>query len=229
MIISPGSSDGLDVRRFSGQAVEISDGDAAGGLIGAEQLDAGLQDGHRDGHVRGMGGDAGVARAEDGVHAVDAADGGAARAGIALVAVGGRVVEVGAAGALQQVAADGRLVAQLAGSAGDERLGEDGVTGAHAEIGGDVGVCGLGADAQAAVGEVFGIFERQAADVDQVGGPLDLELHQIEQVGAAANELCAAAGHGGDGGLQVRCALVGEGPHLRTPSATSRMAATMFG
>ena len=149
-----------------------------------------------------MGGDAGVAGAEDGMHAVDAADGGAAGAGIALVAVRGRVVEVGAAGALQQVAADGRLVAQLAGGAGDERLGEDGVAGAHAEIGGDVGVCGLGADAQSSVREVVGILQRQAADVYQVGGALDLELHQIEQVGAAADELCAAAGDGGDGGLR---------------------------
>ena len=48
-----------------------------------------------------------------------------------------------------------------------------------------------------------------------MGRVLDLELHQIEQVGAAADELRAGPGHRGDRGPRVRRPLVGEGPHRR--------------
>jgi hypothetical protein len=102
------------MRRVAREAVELADRDPAGGLVDAEQLDLGLQGRHRDGHVRGMGGDAVLARAEDRVRPVDTADRRAAGTGVPLVAGSGRIVEVRAAGALQQVAADGRLVAQLA-------------------------------------------------------------------------------------------------------------------
>ena len=206
-------------------------GDAAGGLVGAEQLDLGVERGQRDGHVRRMGGDAGVARAEDRVDPVEPAERRAAGAGLALVAGRGRVVEVGAAGALQQVAADGRLVAQLARGAGEQRLREHRVAGAHPGVGGERRCCAAWAPIRRPPsGSSSMSVERQAADVDQVGRLLDLELHQVEQVGAAADELRAGlwtprpTAAGG-----VRRPLVGEGPHRRPPSATSRIAATMFG
>ena len=59
---------------------------------------------------------------EDGVHAVDAFQRAAAGAGLALVAGHGRVVEVGAAGALQHIAAHGGHVAQLGRSPGIQGL-----------------------------------------------------------------------------------------------------------
>ena len=58
-------------------------------------------------------GNAGIACAQDRVHAVEAADRRAAAARLALVAGCGDVVEVGAPRALQEIAADRRHVAQL--------------------------------------------------------------------------------------------------------------------
>ena len=68
----------------------------------------------------GMRRDAGLAGAEDRVHAVEALDGRAAAAGLALVAGRRGVIEVGAARALQQVAAGRRHVAQLLRGAGQD-------------------------------------------------------------------------------------------------------------
>ncbi len=95
-----------------------------------------------------------------------------------------------------------------------ERLGEHRVARAHPGVGGRVGVRRLGADPQSAVRQLLDRPERQAADVDQVGRPLDLELHQVEQIGAAADELGAGPGRRGDRGPRVGRALVGEGSHL---------------
>ena len=78
--------------------------------------------GQRDRHVRRVGGDAVLGVAEDRVVAVLALARGAAGAGAALVAGLRDVLEVAAARALEQVAADGGEVAQLAGGAGEQRL-----------------------------------------------------------------------------------------------------------
>ena len=71
---------------------------------------------------RRMRGDAVLRVAEDRVVAVLALARGAAGAGAALVAGLRDVLEVAAARALEQVAADGREVAQLARGAGEQRL-----------------------------------------------------------------------------------------------------------
>ncbi|KAK0329101.1 hypothetical protein LTR94_038092, partial [Friedmanniomyces endolithicus] len=67
-----------------------------------------------------------------------------------------------------------------------------------------------------------------AVDVDQGGRGLDLELHEVEQVGAAGDE-AGVRGTGDElGGLSRRSgALVGECLHALTPP-TSVIASMMF-
>src|SRR4051794_38317352 len=65
-----------------------------------------------------------VAVTKNRVAAIKPANGTAARAGLALIARGGGVVKVRAAGSLKDVAAVGRHVPQLRGRAGENRLGE---------------------------------------------------------------------------------------------------------
>ena len=74
----------------------------------------GVEGRERDRPVARIDGDAGIAPAEQRMAAIDAADGRAAAAGLALVA-GERLAapEIGAAGALQEIAADRRHVAEL--------------------------------------------------------------------------------------------------------------------
>ena len=57
-----------------------------------------------------------------------------------------------------------------------------------------------GADAHAAVGGVASIWSRPSVvDIDEHGGVLDVVLHQVDEIGAAAEELRAAAGDGLNG------------------------------
>src|SRR5207237_10340159 len=76
-------------------------------------LPRGVESHHRHGHVGRVGGHARIRVADDREVAVVALDGGTAGARLALVARLGHVLEVRAARALEQVAADGREVAQL--------------------------------------------------------------------------------------------------------------------
>jgi hypothetical protein len=175
-----------------------------------------------------MGRDAGVADAHDGVLAAVTEQGAAAAAGLALVAGLIRVVEVRAARSLQEVAGRGRLVAQLAGRTGHQRARQYGVIAAHARICREVGVAHQCTDAQPAVGRGFDAVEIEFVEIDQVRRGLDLQLHQVEQVGAARDE--PGSGVFGDGcGRVGRCvgALVGEGFHDFTP-ATSAIASWIF-
>src|ERR1700747_1003881 len=65
--------------------------------------------------------------------------------------------------------------------------------------------------------------------VDEGGGVLDVVSHQIDEVGAAAEEFCTAGGDGVDSFVGCGGALVGEGVHAETPFAAARTAATMLG
>ena len=58
----------------------------------------------------------------------------------------------------------------------------------HCGMMSQIGVAHQGADAQAAVGKLFDLVERQAIDVDELGGPLDIQLHQVEQGCSAGDE-----------------------------------------
>ena len=74
----------------------------------------GVQGRKRDAHVGGVRGDAALRGAEHGVVAIEAVSRVAALAGRAFVAARGIVVEIEAAGALHEIAADRRHVADLA-------------------------------------------------------------------------------------------------------------------
>ena len=85
----------------------------------------------------------------------------AAGARLALVARRGRVVEVGAARPLQQVAAGGGHVAQLRRRAGEDRAGEQRIARLDLRVIGEIAVRHQGADAQAAVCGLLDPVERR--------------------------------------------------------------------
>ncbi len=143
-----------------------------------------------------------------------AGDGGATAARRPLVARLAHVGEVAAAGALEEVAAHGGHVAQLPGGTGQHRLGQRRVAAAHLGVRGEVAVGDGGADAQSALGRDLDAVQGEFADVDEVGGAFDAGLHQVDEVGAAAEE--AGVGVGGEQGQRsgdVTGAPVAELPH----------------
>ncbi len=125
---------------------------------------------HRHGHVGGIGGDAVLAGAEDRQHAVGAADGRAAGAGVALVAGGRDVAKVDAARALEQVAGRGGGIAQLGRCAGQDGLRQRGIALQDERVMGEIAVAGRGADPQAAIVLPADSVEPQPAD-DPPTGP----------------------------------------------------------
>ncbi len=71
--------------------------------------------------------------------------------------------------------------------------------------------------------------EVEVSDVDERCGLLDVGLHQVDEVGSAAEELRSAGGDGVDGFVGCGGALVVEGIHAEAPFAAARTAATMLG
>ncbi len=126
--------------------------------------------------------------------AVEAGERGTAGAGVALVARLGDVIEVIAARPLQQIAAGGGLVAQLGAGARQQGAAQYAVALAHAGVGREIAVANQRADTQAASGSLFDLVERQPVDVDEFRWRLDLELHQVEQIGAAGDDPGAGLG-----------------------------------
>ena len=217
-----GVEDGVVLRLVAGQPVQAGDRDRAL-AVGAEHVDVRADGGQRDRHVRGVGGDAVLGVAEDREVAVLALERRAAGAGAALVARLRDVLEVAAARALEEVAADGREVAQLAGGAGEDGVTENGVALADQRVRGEVGVADGGADPHA----VGGLLDRvvgEAGDVDEARRLGHAQLHQVDEVGAAAEEGGAVRG-GLDRGGRVAGPLVRERLH----ATVSAIAATMFG
>ena len=105
------------------------------------------------------------------------------------------VLEVRAAGALQQVAAGGGQVAELPRGAGEQRLGEHREALAHPRIGGEVAVGHGGADPQAAVRESARPRSRCSSPTSTSSvGRGDAELHQVDEVRAAAEERAVRLG-----------------------------------
>ena len=156
--------------------------------------------------------------------AVEALQRGAPGAGLALVAGRRLVVEVQAAGALQQVPPDRRHVPQLPGGAVQDRLGQNRIPGPDQGVRGQATVMHQGTDPKPAIRELIDPVQRQPGDVNDSLRPLDALTHQVDEVGTAGEELRPRLGSDRlEGGVHVRGADVGEGLH----SATSSIAATM--
>src|SRR5438270_14099621 len=99
----------------------------------------------------------------------------AARRRPALVARFGDVLEVRAAGALEQVATDRGQVSDLPRCSRQQRLAENRVVAPDSRVGGEIRVADRGADAQSTAGELLDLRQRQAGDVDQLVWPRDLQ------------------------------------------------------
>src|SRR5690606_24273178 len=156
----------------------------------------------------------------------------AAATGLALVAGLSGVVEVRTARALQKIAGCGRLMAQLRRCTGNKGAVLHAVVASHTLVGGGVSVAHECGYTQAAFRGGFELVECEIVDVDEMRRRFDLQLHQIEQVGAAGDELCALVLRRGGRSFRRRLgALVGEGFHALPPpkfAATSAIASWML-
>ena len=210
--------------RVAGQAVKRLDRDLAPAGSALDLHDRVERD-QRHAEIRRMGGDAGLAPAEHGVQSVLAVAGIATRARLAFVAGAGGVVEIAASRPLQQIAADGRGIAQLRRGAGQQRLGDRGIGPREIRIVREIGIAHQRADADAAIGQTFDAVEpRQARDVDETARTGDAALHQVEQVGAGREIGGARLGRGRDGVGDGRGPDIIEGLHAeRLWSASTRL------
>src|SRR5580698_4012980 len=102
---------------------------------------------------------------------------------------------------------------------------------------GQIGVADHGADAKTAVGELLDGVEADVVDVDESGGALNIEFHEVEQSGAAGDKADILIRGGADGLVSICGANIGEEFHrgswfgLRGYARwrTCWMAATMLG
>ena len=129
--------------------MEVGEGDAALAIRTGRQH-ARIKRGQCNTHVGRMRGDAMLARAEDRVHAVDAGDGRAAAARLALVAWRSRVVEIEAARSLQKIAAGRGHIAQLLRGSGEDRAGKQRIARLDVRVVGEIAIGNQRADAQPA-------------------------------------------------------------------------------
>src|SRR5262249_29308128 len=142
----------FDMRRIARRTIESGDRDRALRLVCAEQFDVRVERCERNGHVRWMRRDTRLAGAEDGEVAIESADRRASGTRRAFVATRGTViVEVRTARTLQQIPADGRLVAKLTRRTRDECFGQHGIALAHERMRRNLRVRRLRADAQSAL------------------------------------------------------------------------------
>src|SRR3954468_11397546 len=121
-----GFEHGLDVRRVPGQPVKLGQRHRAVSAC-PTHLYGCIEGNERHREVGRIGGNAVLARAEHGIPAILATNGGTAGAGRALVA--GRVADIakiGATGALEEVAPHRGLIAHLRARRVQERLGNNG-------------------------------------------------------------------------------------------------------
>ena len=153
--------------------------------------------------------------------AVLAADGGAAGARRALVAGGvADIAEVGAAGALQEVAAHGGLVAHLRARRVQQRLGDDGKLLDHGRVRRHLRHGGGGAEPEALRSDFDAVVEK-TCEADQPLGPAHVLLQELHHIGAAGDVFggrVVAAGLGTEGkrGGEIARTFKGEGVHGST-------------
>ncbi len=154
------------------------------------ELHAGVQRSQGLAEVARIGGDAVLGNAQHRMQAVETADGLAPRAGPTLVAGPPcRIAEIGAAGALQDVAAERGHVADLGARRQRQGLGDHRIILDHGRVIGGFGHAYQGAQVQPVrPGGDLSVGRRQAVDVDQRLGLHRLHPHQVDQGGAACQE-----------------------------------------
>src|SRR6202158_2084245 len=113
-----------------------------------------------------MGGKAALRRTENGVHPAETVNRVAAAVRKALVAPRRGVVEVVAARALHEVAADGRHVPDLARGSAEDGLGQHRVTLAYQWMSGNRGISDASAEAKPTVVALRNLRERHSSHVD---------------------------------------------------------------
>ena len=167
------------------------------------------------------------------MNAVRADHGRAARPWLALVARRRGIVEVVAARALEEIAARRGGIAQLRRGARQDRARKQRISLLHPRVIGDIGVGHESTDAQPSCSGLLNVVQGQTGDVDELRWALDIILHQVEEVGAAGNELGGRIGRDFAHGLgDASGADIGEVHHpgaLPGPVCiTCSIAATMF-
>lgn len=167
--------------------MEIGKGDVAR-AIGALHVYHRIQRRQRHAHVGRMRGNAVRTGAQDGVVFGQAANRRTAGAGRTLVARRGAVVEIHAAGALQQVAAIAGHVADLWRGTGQNRRAQQRVACLNLGVIGGVGIACECTQTQTARRVGGDLAQWQAVDVHQLAGPHQLQLHQVSEVGAAGDQ-----------------------------------------
>src|SRR5690606_22420539 len=172
-----------------------------------------------------------VARAENGMDAIDPADRPTAAAGLTFVAGRRHVVEVVTARALHDVAANGRRIPQLRAGSGEQRARQQWVPICDLLVVSCIRVADESPKPQAAVRCLLDPIKGQLVDVDQPHWPLYVLLHQIDEVRAAGDELHSADGGFAHGLGNVSGARIAERSHVPPPDleSTSITASTMLG
>jgi hypothetical protein len=148
--------------------------------------------------------------------------------GTALVAGHRGIVEIRTAGALHQIAGGCGPVAQLSRCTGQQCARQHPVVPPDPFIRRKIGVAHECPDAQPAVGGLRNLVEAGPGHIDQMAGRLDPQLHQIQQIGAAGDELGTGCFGGPCRGLVwIARAFVGKRPHACS-SATCVMVAKIL-
>jgi hypothetical protein len=187
----------------------------------------GVESDQCNGDVRRTRRHAMAAGAENGVPGIEPLDCGATGVRGPLIARRIEHPEIGAADALEQVAADRGHVAQLRRGTLDQAFGNERLQALDIGMRRDVGHARERADHQiGAIDADFG--KRERVDVDQVLRLLHLVPHEIDQRRAAGDQT-PAGGCGGDGSLDRGHLLDRERKHDQTLLAASVTAATMPG
>src|SRR5580704_7388192 len=164
-----------------------------------------------------------VARTEDGVPAVKAAQSRAATAGIPLVTRRCRVAEIAATHPLAQISAYGGHVSQLRGCAQQQRLRDHRETLHYGGHLGDVAHPRQRADPQPAAWQVLDLVQRKVVDIDQQDRPQDILAHQV-YLGRAAGQKRAVWTFPDqrDRTAWICCPHITQRSHRHSPPAASR-------
>lgn len=129
---------------------------------------------------------------------------------------------------MKQIAGGRRPVAQLSRCPREQGARQKSVITADPFVCGKIRIADQGADTQTPFPRGFDPVQTQSVDIDEMCRRLDLQLHEVQEIGAAGDEFRAiCGGRGPRRRSDRRDALVTESSHAFLP-ATSVMASTMF-